>query len=67
LYLNGIPVGKKINCYFESGVKPFDVELGTFVLSEGENIFSIKILGADKRARPGNMVGLDFLVFEKLE
>lgn len=65
-YLNGIPVGEKVNCFYEKGVIPFQVNLGTQVLSEGENIFSIKIIGADKNAKPGNMVGIDFLKFEKV-
>ena len=65
LYLNGIPVGNKINCFNETEVTPFEVELGKYVLSEGENIFSVKILGADKLAKPGNMVGIDYLKFEK--
>ncbi len=67
LYINGTPVGKKINAFYESGVKPFSMELGTHVLSEGENIFSIKILDSDKRAKPGNMAGIDFLKFVKTE
>ncbi len=66
LYLNGIPVRKKINGFHESGVKPFQVKLGTHVLNEGENILSVKILGSDKRAKPGNMTGIDYLQFEKI-
>ena len=48
------------------GVKPVQVNLGTHNLSEGENIVSVKILGSDKRAKPGNMAGIDFLEFQKL-
>ncbi|MCF6332220.1 MAG: DUF2961 domain-containing protein [Draconibacterium sp.] len=40
LYLNGIPVGKNLNCFNETGVTPFEVDLGKHVLSERENIFS---------------------------
>jgi len=67
LSINGIPVGKKLNCFNETEVTPFEVELGTMILSEGENIFSIKILGTDKLAKPGNMVGIDYLKFEKTD
>ena len=66
IYLNGIPVGKKINGFYENGVKPFQVKLGTHVLNEGENILSVKIIGSDKRAKPGNMAGIDYLHFEKI-
>ena len=65
LYLNGIPVGKKLNCFYEKEVIPFEVVLGTQVLSKGENIFSVIILGADEFAKPGNMLGIDYLKFEK--
>jgi hypothetical protein len=66
LYLNGIPVSKKVNCFYKTGVTPFQIELGTHLLSEGENIFSVKITGADKFAKPGNMVGIDLLSFDLL-
>ncbi len=66
LYLNGKSIGNKFNGYMEKGVKPVQVNLGTHNLSEGENIVSVKILGSDKRAKPGNMAGIDFLEFQKL-
>jgi hypothetical protein len=66
LGLNGIPAGKKINGYNANAVEPFQVDLGTLFLSEGENILGIKILGADKNAKPGNMAGLDYLQLIKL-
>jgi hypothetical protein len=67
IYLNGIPVGPKFDGYFENGVKPAQVDLGTLVLSEGENILSIKILGANKNAKPGNMAGIDWLQFTEMK
>ncbi|MEN8115884.1 MAG: glycoside hydrolase family 172 protein [Bacteroidota bacterium] len=67
LYLNGKPVGIPINCFNETAVLPFQVELGNQVLSEGVNIFSVKIIGADKLAKPGNMAGIDYLKLEKVE
>lgn len=65
-YINGIAVGPKFDGYIESDVKAFEVELGTHILSEGENILSIKILGANKNAKPGNMAGIDFMQFIKI-
>ena len=47
-------------------VLPFKVELGDYALSEGENIISVKLLGADVFAKPGNMAGIDYLQFEKV-
>jgi hypothetical protein len=64
--INGIPVGSKFDGFIEDGVKPVQVELGTQVLSEGENILSLKILGANKNAKPGNMAGIDWLQFDLL-
>jgi hypothetical protein len=64
--INGIPVRPKFDGYIETGVKPFQINLGTQVLSEGENILSIKILGANKNAKPGNMAGIDWLQFSKI-
>ncbi len=66
VYLKGIPVGSKFDGYIEEGVKPFQVELGTQILSEGENILSVKIIGANKNAKSGNMAGIDFMQFSKL-
>lgn len=64
--INGIPVGSKFDGYMENGVKAYEVDLGSQVLSEGENILSIKILGANKNAKPGNMAGIDWLQFNKI-
>lgn len=64
--INGIPVGSKFDGFIEAGVKPVQIELGTQVLSEGENILSIKIMGANKNAKPGNMAGIDWLQFNKI-
>lgn len=65
LYINGVPVGPKINGFNKTAVAPLEINLGTHVLSAGENIFSVKILGADKNAKPGNMAGIDYILFTK--
>ena len=67
IYLNGIPVGTKFDGYIEQDVKSFQVDLGTQVLSAGENILTIKILGANRNAKPGNMAGIDYLNFKKVD
>ena len=64
--LNGKTIVKSINCYNENGVIAVPINIGTYTLSEGENIFSIKIIGADKSAKPGNKAGVDYLKFEKI-
>ena len=63
IYINGIAAGPKFDGFMESGVKAFEVNLGTQVLSEGENILTIKVLGANKNAAPGNMAGIDWVQF----
>ncbi|NOX48259.1 MAG: DUF2961 domain-containing protein [Chlorobi bacterium] len=64
--LNGEIIEKSINCYNESGIEVFPVDFGTYNLNKGENILTIKIMGADKSAKPGNMMGIDYLQFEKI-
>ncbi|QGY47371.1 DUF2961 domain-containing protein [Maribellus comscasis] len=66
LYLNGVVLHDKINAFNRDKVIPIEIDLGMHVLSEGENIFSVKILGADKNAKPGNMAGIDFIRFQKI-
>lgn len=67
LYINDVPAGSRFNGYQPSAVSPEQVNLGRMTLSEGENILSIKILGADRNAKSGNMAGIDYLQFEKLK
>ncbi len=64
-YINRKPAGAKFNGFYESGVIPFKVELGKHTLNAGENTLSVKIMGADKNAKPGNMVGIDYIQFSK--
>lgn len=66
LSLNGVEAGKIFNGYYGEGVISVSHILDTHILSAGENILSLKIIGADKRSKPGNMAGIDFLKFEKL-
>jgi hypothetical protein len=66
IYINGVSVGKKFNGFYPEGVIPVEHALATRMLSEGENIISVKLLGSDEKARPGNMAGIDYLLFEKV-
>jgi hypothetical protein len=66
LYFNGVACGRPVNGFYKNEVVPFTVDLGTHLFSEGENIFSVKIIGSDKNAKPGNMAGIDFISFQKL-
>ena len=65
LFLNGVPVGPRFNGFHADGVITEQVKLGTHALTKGEHILSVKILGADANAKPGNMAGIDWLKFER--
>jgi hypothetical protein len=65
LYLNGKPLGSRFNGFNQESVTTGQVNLGTHSLSEGEHTLSIKIVGADVKAKPGNMAGIDWLQFKK--
>lgn len=65
IYINGKPAGEKFNGFYEAGVIPFMVDLGKHELNAGENSLSIKIMGADKNAKPGNMAGIDWVQFKQ--
>lgn len=66
LFINGTPAGRSFNGYSKDGVTTSVVDLGTRILSKGDNILSMKIVGADKNAKPGNMAGIDYLLLEKI-
>ena len=65
--LNGETIVKSLNCFNKNGVVVFPIDFGSYVLKEGENTFSLKIIGTDKSAKPGNMAGIDYLKFEKVK
>jgi hypothetical protein len=64
-FLNGVPVGPRFNGFHADGVITEQVKLATQTLIEGEHILSVKIVGADSNAKPGNMAGIDWVKFEK--
>ena len=65
--INGKPAGGTFNGYMPDGVKAFPFPLGTFLIKEGENIITMKIMGKDPQAKPGYMAGIDFLKFEPVK
>jgi hypothetical protein len=65
LFLNSVPVGPRFNGFHADGVITEQVKLGTQTLIEGEHVLTVKIVGVDSNARPGNMAGIDWLKFEK--
>jgi hypothetical protein len=65
IYLDGKPIGSRFNGYHPDGVITRQVSLGRQMLNKGEHILSVKILGSDPKARPGNMAGIDWLQFSR--
>ena len=64
-FLDDQAIGSRFNGFHMDGVITQQHNLGTQNLIKGEHILSIKILGADANAKPGNMAGIDWLKFEK--
>ncbi|MFP4489583.1 MAG: glycoside hydrolase family 172 protein, partial [Bacteroidales bacterium] len=62
--INGNRAGNVFNAYTE-GEEVVEIPLGRHILPEGDNIFTVSIEGSDKRAKPGNMAGIDCLIIEK--
>ncbi len=59
--INGKPAGEPLDFYHD-GVKPTEeMPLGEFDLKAGENQIMVEVKGANARATPGNMFGLDYL------
>ena len=63
--INARVPGTSFNGY-TNGEEVVEISLGRHVLLEGENILSVTIIGADQRAEPGNMAGIDCLKLTKL-
>ena len=63
--LNANRAGADFNGYTD-GEEVVEWPLGNHIMLEGENILTMIIKGSDRRAQPGNMAGIDCLIFEKL-
>jgi len=65
LSINGVPAGKPIDFYNPDITVTKERELGVFDLKEGENQLTVKAIGANEKAVPGYMFGLDYLLLRK--
>jgi len=63
--LNASVAGSTFNGY-TNGEEVVEISLGKHILLEGENILTVILKGADPRAEPGNMAGIDCLKLTKL-
>ncbi len=64
--LNGKTIDKIIDCYKEGEIEVYPVELGIYDLKKGENTFSIKFLKNSNSTKKVNKVGIDYLLFKKI-
>jgi hypothetical protein len=65
LSINDQKAGDPIDFYKAGDVGAVRRELGTFELKAGENQFKVEIKGANPKALPRYMFGLDYLLLEK--
>jgi hypothetical protein len=62
LAVNGVPAGPPRD-FYNRDVRPSgQVDLGVFELRAGRNEFSVTVVGANERAVPAYMFGLDYLL-----
>lgn len=64
LYVNGTKAGEPIDL-FNDGAKLADpIDLGAFELKQGQNTLCVEIVGANEKAKPGHMFGIDYLLLK---
>ena len=61
LAVNGQPVKDPVDLYHPKVIADEEQSLGVFDLAQGDNTLEIQVVGAGKKAKPGNMFGLDYL------
>jgi len=64
LSLDGKKAGEPIDLYNPEVVPSGPIALGEFELTEGEHVLGVQIVGANQKADPAYMFGLDYVVFE---
>jgi len=64
LSINGKKAGDPINLYNPAVIPTDPIPLGTFDLNEGENSLTVEIIGANEKAVPAYMFGLDELILK---
>jgi len=63
-YINGRPAGPVIDGYAPQPQPSGEISLGRHELRAGENELTIEIVGANRLARPGYLVGLDYVLLK---
>ena len=61
LAINGQPVQDQIDLYRTKVRAEDEQSLGVFDLTQGDNKLEVQAVGANEKAKPGNMFGLDYL------
>ncbi len=61
LAVNGQPVKDPIDLYHTKVLAEDEQSLGVFDLTQGDNTLEVQVAGANEKAKPGNMFGLDYL------
>jgi hypothetical protein len=64
LYLDGKKAGEPIDLYNPDVINTDPIPIGTHTLSEGEHQLGVEIVGANEKAVPAYMFGLDYVSFE---
>jgi hypothetical protein len=65
LYLDGNKAGEPIDLYNPEVISTDPIPIGTHELAEGDHTLGIEIVGANDKAIPAYMFGLDYVIFEK--
>ena len=65
LSVNGKKAGDPIDLYNPAVIPTDPIPLGTFDLTEGQNKLMVEIVGANEKAVPAYMFGLDQVILEK--
>lgn len=65
--INGRKVGDPIDFYNPEVRPTSEIDLGSWELNEGENYITVTIIGANSKAIPAYMFGLDYIRVEKIE
>ena len=61
LTVNGQPVKEPLDLYHTKVLAEDEQSLGVFDLVQGDNKLEVEVVGANEKAKPGNMFGLDYL------
>jgi len=61
LAVNGQPVKDPVDLFNKKVIAEDEQSLGVFDLTQGDNKLEVQVVGANEKAKPGNMFGLDYL------